>query len=126
MNEESAKKALIYVLVAVAIFIVFRPKSQSEKQTTAMPLQKSVNSSGRIQLVMPTGNNVTVNDESRINDSMVCIKAFIDAYNNDENEGVLIDLNNEMKDNYGLYLIKTNKDITVYDLNNNEVVVAKI
>jgi hypothetical protein len=126
MNEESAKKALIYVLVAVAIFIVFRPKSQSEKQTTAMPLQKSVNSSGRIQLVMPTGNNVIVKDESRINDSMVCIKAFIDAYNNDESESVLIDLNNEMKDNYGLYLIKTNKDITVYDLNNNEVVVAKI
>jgi hypothetical protein len=57
---------------------------------------------------------------------MICIKAFIDAYNNDENESVLIDLNNEMKDNYGLYLIKTNKDITVYDLNNNEVVVAKI
>lgn len=123
--EESAKKALIYVVVAVGIFLLFRPRKK-DNTTNSTPLTKAVNSSGRVQLVMPTGNSVTVYDESQVGSGMVCVKAFIDAYNNDENETLLTDLNNEMKSSYGLYLIKTSNNITVYDVNDNEVLVAKI
>ena len=126
MNEESAKKALIYVIVAVAIFIVFRPKKENEKKTVSQPLQKMINSSGRVHLVLPTGSGVTIYDESRYDDAMTCIRAFIDAYNADESESVLTDLNNEIKGTYGLYLIKTSNSITVYDFNNKEVLIAKI
>jgi hypothetical protein len=123
--DESAKKGFIYLLVAVGIFIIFKPRKK-EDTNNSTPLKKSVNSSGRIKLVLPTGSNVTVYDNLQVDNAMVCVKAFISAYNNDENEGLLTDLNNEMKDNYGLYLIKKSNDITVYNLDNKEVLVAKI
>jgi hypothetical protein len=126
MNEESAKKALIYLLIAVGIFIAFRPKQKSEQQTTSMPLQNAKNSSGRIQLVLPTGNSLTIYEQSQYDNAMTCIKAFINAYNADESESVLTDLNNEIKNQYGLYLIKTKSDITVYDFNDNKVLTGKI
>ena len=85
-----------------------------------------INSSGRVHLVLPTGSGVTIYDESRYDDAMTCIRAFIDAYNADESESVLTDLNNEIKGTYGLYLIKTSNSITVYDFNNKEVLIAKI
>jgi hypothetical protein len=126
MNEESAKKALIYLLIAVGIFIAFRPNQKSEQQTTSMPLQNAKNSSGRIHLVLPTGYSLTIYEQSQYDNAMTCIKAFIDAYNADESEIVLTDLNNEIKNQYGIYLIKTKSDITVYDFNDNKVLTGKI
>jgi hypothetical protein len=122
--DESAKKALIYVLVGVAIFVIFKPKDESDN--TAQPLQKAVNSSGRVHLIAPNPNSVTVFNESLVDNGMICVNAFISAYNNGESEVLLTDLNNEMKDNYGLYLIKKSTNITVYDINNNKVLEAKI
>ena len=126
MNEESIKRALIYIIVGVAIFIILKPKDEPENNQTSKPLTKAINASGRVHLVMPTGNKISVFDEDRRNDSLVCIRAFIDAYNNDESESVLTQLNNDIKNEYGLYLIKTSKDITVYDSTKKEVLKAKI
>jgi len=126
MDNDSAKKALIYVLVGIAFFILLKPKKQSEQQITSIPLSAAKNASGRVHLVIPTGSGVTIYDESQYDNAMTCIRAFIDAYNADESEAVLTDLNNEIKNTYGLYLIKTKKDITVYDFNDKEILIAKI
>ena len=125
MNEESAKKALIYVLVAVGIFLLFRPKKESDKKTTATPLTKFTNSSGRTKLKMPDTNGIDPNNQLA-NDAVIALTAFIDAYNKDETEERLTDLNQETKASFGLFIIKTEDEIFVKDMNGNNVLVSKI
>jgi len=125
MNEESAKKALIYVLVAVGIFLLFKPKKDSDKKTTSTPLTKFTNASGRDKLKMPDVSGIDPNNQLA-NDAIIALTAFIDAYNKDETEERLTELNQEMKSSFGLFIIKTEDEIFVKDMNGNNVLVSKI
>ena len=125
MNEESAKKALIYLLLAAGIFLLFRPKSNIEKKTSTTPLTPFTNSSGRTKLKMPDTSNIDSSNQLA-NDSVIALTAFIDAYNKDETEERLTELNQEMKANLGLFIEMTNTEIFVKDMSGNNVLISKI
>lgn len=125
MNEESAKKALIYLLLAAGIFLLFRRKSNTEKKTSTTPLTQFTNSSGRTKLKMPDTSNIDPNNQLA-NDSVISLTAFIDAYNKDETEERLTELNQEMKANLGLFIEMTNTEIFVKDMSGNNVLISKI
>ena len=119
MENESAKKALIYVVAASIIgFVVIKITEGSSVNNTIQPVQAK-NAIGRIKIKIPSlldGND----------DASVAMKAFIKAYNANEPEDRLISLNEEMKKSMGLMAIKTKEAISIKDANGNDVMIYKL
>jgi hypothetical protein len=122
--DESAKKAFIYVSVSVLIFLIYKNINKielpSKKNTDAPKSTLNANGSKRPFINMPTELRKANQDAATV------LQAFILAYNNNEPETELLQLNNDFKNNYGLYIIKYKNEICVFDENDTKVLVYKI
>lgn len=120
MENETAKKALIYFLSAAVIsFIGFKIFGSNSKDKNTSQPASTKNSSGRRKIKMPQFDG----EEDA---SSTAMQAFVRAYNSNETEDRLIELNEEMKNSMGVYAIKTKDSVNIKDLDGKDVLVYKI
>jgi len=118
MENESAKKALIYFVSAGLIsFILIKILSKAKSNNTTQPTATK-NAIGRVKLKMPQFDGEEDN-------STLAMQAFVKAYNSNESEDRLIELNEEMKNSMGVYAIKTKDSVSIKDLEGKDVLVYK-
>lgn len=121
--SDSAKKALLVFGVAFAVFILFRPKMK--KQNTLKQGGASVpEPKERKKIAMPTLNAKDVKNNTKAKNAFIVMKAYVAAYNNNEPQSALDELNKEFSKEYALRVYhKPDGRIAVCDLGGRDIIV---
>ena len=132
IDEVSAKKAIIYTLVAVGLYLIVR-KRQAKRDDDVFennidkPNSVSINATNnRTRIVLPDLSNIDTTVNPRAKDAVSAVKAYSDAWNNDETDDFMSELNDELMKSFGVTITHSQKELVAKDYDNNNILVVKI
>lgn len=137
MKDKSLYYALFYSGVAFIIFWIFKPKSADITSTTKLNSNNSdtqKNASGaddysssnqknnikKIPYPHYSQDDLMANDKAT--DGIILLKAYIDAHNAGEPSDKMKELNDIMKQDYGMYIMKKGDILYVKDMDDNIII----
>jgi hypothetical protein len=128
--SDNHKKALLIFGGALVIFLYIKNKREKKKTETVSEPPKKVDNfvsfvpepDKRKKVPNPKMNPKDASKNSKANDALKALKAYINAYNAKEPKSVLDELNNELESEFGLKVCrKSSGTFVVKDMNGKEI-----
>lgn len=126
MLTDDHKKALLVVSMGFVLFWILKPKRQKVKADTNLNYAKEEDSpKNRTKMDMPTLSEKDMGGNTLVKNGFAALKAYISAYNNNEPQSVLDELNREFAKEFKVkvYRRKSDGKLVVCDLNGKEILV---
>jgi hypothetical protein len=122
---DSQKKALLIFGGGLLLFFIFKPKMKKVNAKSKLTVtDKEDNPKDRKKMSTPTASASDLKDPM-VKNAFGALKAYIDAYNNQEPQSVLDELNREFSKEFKVKVFRRKSDgkLVVYDLEGSEILV---
>ena len=121
------KEVISLAIIFVGGFLAFRltmPKKRKSLKDGQIEMQEK-QPEDRKYINPPTVDESQIGVNPLADNAFTALKAYITAYNSNEPQNKLDELNGEISNEYGLKVVRRRTDgkLVVYDLNENEVMV---
>jgi len=120
------KKALFVFGAGLLLFFLFKPRLNKPTAQTDLRYKESEDAPNqRTKMKTPTMSSQTAQKNPLAKNGLMALKGYIDAYNNNEPQSVLDELNREFAKEFKVkvYRRKSDNKLVVCDLEGKEVMV---
>lgn len=120
------KKAMLIFGVGILLFVVFKPRIRKKASGDFMNFSDEVESpKERKKIKEPTMNPKDAKGNAKAKNAFAALKAYVAAYNNNEPQSVLDELNKEFASEFKVKVVKRKSDgkLVVCDLEGKEILI---
>lgn len=124
-TNPTINKAILIFGISVLLFIWLKPKLNKTGSNASSDAKQPESKPDRKKLKEPTGSAADLKDNERAGRALTALKIYIAAYNANETQAKLDELNRELVSQYGMriYTRKTDGYLVVADTSGNDIIV---